>query len=149
MSSGSVADARAAWPDAVVGSTNLPLLFSRTAMAIFWLLAYPNSMYPIDPGVERMLAVTPSLPFDFVPVGQFGIVLAPTVLPKSSLTALRCCENTNAVPLLSARTTTLMGRSGSFAPGLAAAIDGSFQRLTVPRKIPAYAFLESLRSVRP
>src|SRR5262245_13768813 len=100
MSSGSVADARAAWPDAVDAGTNLPFLFSRIAIAIFWLLAYPYSMYPIDPGVERMLAVTPSLPFDLVPVGQLGIVFAPTVLPKSSLTALRCCDTTNDVPLL-------------------------------------------------
>src|SRR5215467_12482496 len=103
----------------------------------------------MEPGVDRMLAVTPSLPFDLVPVGQLGIVLAPTDLAKSSLTALRCCENTNDVPLLSARTTTLTGRSGNFTPGLASAIAGSFQRLTVPRKIPAYAFRESLRSASP
>src|SRR5215467_7436750 len=96
-----------------------------------------------------MLAVTPSLPFDFVPVGQLGIVLAPTDLPTSSLTALRCCENTNDVPLLSARTTTLMGRSGNFTPGLASAIAGSFQRLTCPRKMPPYAFRDNLRSDTP
>src|SRR5215472_16927061 len=103
-------------------------------------------MYPIDPGVDRMLAVTPSLPLDFVPVGQLGMVLAPTALPKSSLTALRCCENTNDVPLLSARTTTLIGRSGSFAPGFASAIALSFHRVICPRKIPEYAFRESFRS---
>src|SRR5215471_16309747 len=96
-----------------------------------------------------MLAVTPSLPFDLVPVGQLGIVLAPTDLAKSSLTALRCCENTNDVPLLSARTTTLMGRSGSVRPLLASAIAGSFQRLTVPRKMPAYAFRDSFRPSKP
>src|SRR5215813_4415270 len=96
-----------------------------------------------------MLAVTPSLPFDLVPVGQLGMVLAPTLLPKSSLTALRCCENTNDVPLLSARTTTLTGRSGSFAPGFAAAIDGSFQRFTLPRKMPVYAARDSFRSGTP
>ena len=83
-----------------------------------------------------MLAVTPSLPLDLVPAGQLGIVLAPTPLLNSSLIALRCCENTNEVPLLSARTTTLIGRSGSLTPGLAAAISGSFQRFTVPRNTP-------------
>ena len=35
MSSGIVAVASAAWPDAVVAATNLPDLFSRTAVAIF------------------------------------------------------------------------------------------------------------------
>src|SRR5215471_6758357 len=96
-----------------------------------------------------MLAVTPSLPFDLVPVGQFGIVLAPTDLPKSSLTALRCCENTNDVPLLSARTTTFTGMSGRFAPGLVAAITGSFHFLTVPRNIPVYALRERFTSETP
>src|SRR5215831_13461186 len=102
-------------------------------------------MYPIDPGVVIRLAVTPSLPFDFVPTGQFGIVLAPTDLPKSALIALRCCEKTNDVPLLSARTTTLIGVSGSVAPGLLSAIAGSFHLEIVPRKIPAYARRDSRR----
>src|ERR1700730_14086550 len=92
-----------------------------------------------------MPAVTPSLPLDLVPVGQFGIVLEPTVLLNSSLIAARCLENTKDVPLLSARTTTLMGKSGRVIPRFAPAIRGSFQRFTVPRKMPEYAFRESLR----
>src|SRR5262249_56081905 len=103
-------------------------------------------MYPIDPGVVIRLAVTPSLPFDLVPTGQFGIVLAPTDFPKSALIALRCCENTNEVPLLSARTTTLIGASGSFAPGLLSAMAGSFHFLIVPTQIPAYALRDSFKA---
>src|SRR5215471_5641089 len=103
-------------------------------------------MYPIAPGVLMMLAVTPSLPLDFVPTGQFGIVLAPTPLPNASLTALRCWENTNDVPLLSARTTTLIGMSGSLVPGLLSAITGSFHFFTDPRNIPVYAFRDSFSS---
>src|ERR1051325_4160645 len=96
-----------------------------------------------------MPAVTPSLPLDFVPTGQLGIVLAPTLLLKSSLIAVRCLENTKEVPLLSARTTTLIGRSGNVTPGFAAAMAGSFHRCTFPRKIPEYAFRESLRLSTP
>src|SRR5262245_4604349 len=99
MSSGTSTDPRAARPEAVVASTNLPLLFSSTANGTFWLFAYPYSIYAIDPGVDMTLAVTPSLPFDLVPTGQFGIVLAPTVVPNSSLTVDRCWENTKEVPL--------------------------------------------------
>src|SRR6516162_2230490 len=96
-----------------------------------------------------MLAVTPSLPFDFVPAGQLGMVLAPTSLRKSPLIALKCCEKTNDVPLLSARTTTLTGRSGSVTPGFVVAMAGSFQRLIFPRKTPAYALRESLIASTP
>jgi hypothetical protein len=39
-----------------------------------------------------MLAATPSLPFDFVPTGQFGILLTPMELSKSLSTAFRCLE---------------------------------------------------------
>src|SRR5262245_1629572 len=96
-----------------------------------------------------MLAVTPSLPLDLVPTDQFGIVLAPTCLPNDSSTALRCCENTNDVPLLSARTTTFTGRSGRVTPALVSTIAGSFQRLTVPVNIPVYAFRDSVRLLTP
>ena len=84
-----------------------------------------------------MLAVTPSLPLERVPTGQFGILFAPGFLAKSSLMALRCLVKTKVVPLLSARTTTLIGASGSFTPGFACAITGSFHCLTLPRKMPA------------
>jgi hypothetical protein len=39
------------------------------------------------------------------------------------------------VPLASDRRATVIGRSGSLAPGLAAAILGSFQRVILPRKM--------------
>src|SRR5262245_14329352 len=102
-------------------------------------------MYPIAPGVVMMLPVTPSFPFDLVPTGQLGIVFAPTLLLKSSLIAPRCCEKTNDVPLLSARTTTLIGRSGSFAPGFVLAICGSFHLVILPRNTPAYAWRDNWR----
>src|SRR6185295_8178524 len=125
-----------ACPAAMVGAMNLPALFSRVAIAMFRFLAYPYSMYPIAPGVVLILAVTPSLPLDLVPMGQFGMLLVPGLFLNSSLIALRCWVNTKVVPLLSARTTTLIGELGSFAPGFAAAISGSFQFLILPRNIP-------------
>ena len=78
----------------------------------------------MEPGVVLMAAETPSLPFDFVPTGQLGILFVPGLLANSSLMALRCFVKTKLVPLLSARTTTLMSASGSFTPGLVAAIAG-------------------------
>jgi hypothetical protein len=68
--------------------------------------------------------VTPSFPFDFVPTGQFGILFAPMELSKSLLIGLRCLEKTKLVPLLSARTITLIGSAGSFISGFAFAING-------------------------
>src|SRR5215471_14446922 len=142
-------DASAAWPEAVEGATKLPDLFSRMAIGIFWLLAYPYSTYPIEPGVVLILAVTPSFPLDLVPTGQLGILLVPGFWANSLLTALRCLEKTNDVPLLSARTTTLIGVAGSCTPGFVAAIKGSFHVVTLPRKMPAYAFRESFSSLTP
>src|SRR5262245_879687 len=106
-------------------------------------------MYPIEPGVVLILAVIPSLPFDFVPTLQLGMFFVPGFLANSSLIALRCCVNTSVGPLLAARTTTLIGVAGRFTPGFEAAIRGSFHILTLPRKIPAYAFRESLRLLTP
>src|SRR3974390_2203162 len=101
---------------------------------MFWLCAYPYSTYPMEPGVVKRLAVTPSFPFERVPTGQLGMLFVPTVFAKSGLTALRCCEKTNVVPLLSARTMTLIGFGGSFAPGFSLAIAGSFHFVILPRK---------------
>src|SRR5215467_2358733 len=100
-------------------------------------------MYPIDPGVVLIAAVIPSLPFERVPTLQLGMLFVPGFLANSSLIALRCCVNTKVVPLLSARTTTLIGLAGSFTSRFEAAIRGSFHVLTLPRKIPVYALRES------
>ena len=94
----------------------------------------------MDPGVVVMLAVTPSLPFDLVPTGQLGIVPNPGFLAHSGFIADKCLVNTKDVPLASARTTTWIGLSGSFTPGLVFVIKGSFHFLTFPRKIPAVRF---------
>src|ERR1700744_2779511 len=99
----------------------------------------------MEPGVVIRLAVTPSLPLLLVPTGQLGILLVPTALSKSGLMALKCFEKTKLVPLESARTTTLMGLFGSFAPGFALAISGSFQFLILPRKMLEYALRESFK----
>src|SRR5215813_3479741 len=98
----------------------------------------------MEPGVVMMLAVTPSLPFDRVPTAQLGMLLAPGLLAKSSLMVLRCFVNTKVVPLLSARTITLMGASGRLTPGFALAINGSFHFVILPRNMPAYAFRDNL-----
>ena len=82
-----------------------------------------------------MAAETPSFPFDFVPTGQLGILLVPGFFAKSSLMALRCFVKTKLVPLLSARTTTLMLLSGKVTPGLLEAMLGSFHLVTFPRKM--------------
>jgi len=78
-----------------------------------------------------------------MPAGQFGALLVPGPFAQSGLTALRCCVKTNVVPLLSARRTTVTLVSGSFRPGLAAAMAGSFHFVIRPRKISAYAFRDS------
>src|ERR1035438_3844812 len=103
----------------------------------------------MEPGVVRTLAVTPSFPFDRVPTGQLGMLFVPGLAANSLLIALRCCVNTNVVPLESARTTTLMALPGSFAPGFALAMAGSFHFFTLPRKRPAYASRDSFRSLTP
>ena len=84
-----------------------------------------------------MAEVTPSPPLAPTPAGQRGEVLAPERCAHSALMAARCSVNTNVVPLLSPRWTTLMFRSGSTMPGLLAAIAGSFHLVMAPRKMPA------------
>ena len=90
----------------------------------------------IEPGVVVILAVTPSFPLDFVPVGQFGAFSTPTCVAKSELISARCLVNTYVVPLLSDRTTTLTGWSGSETPSFVAAIAGSFHFVILPKKMP-------------
>ena len=70
-------------------------------------------------------------------VGHSTVVPEPISCLKVGLMAERCLVNTKFVPLASDRRTTVIGRSGSLAPGLAAAILGSFQFVILPRKIPA------------
>src|SRR5271157_1581995 len=101
------------------------------------------------PGVVLMLAVMPSFPFDRVPTAQFGMFCVPGLFANSSLMALRCFVKTKVVPLLSALTTTLIGVDGRLTPGFAFAIDGSFQFLTLPRKMPTYASLDNFSCVTP
>ena len=62
-----------------------------------------------------MVAVTPSFLGDATILsllGQFTVVPAPMVFFHSALIALRCLVNTKVVPLLSARRTTVIFRSG-------------------------------------
>src|SRR5208283_4852674 len=100
-------------------------------------------------GVVLMAAVMPSLPLERVPTGQLGILLIPGLLANSGLIVLKCFVKTKVVPLESARTTTLIGESGSLAPGFVRAMRGSLHFLTVPRKMPAYAFRDSRSSGTP
>src|SRR5215475_12952355 len=97
------------------------------------------------PGVDLILAVTPSLPLERVPTGQLGMLFVPGLFANSSLIALRCLVNTKVVPLLSARTTTLMGSLGSVTPGLVLTITGSFHLVILPRNIPLYACRDSFK----
>src|SRR5450755_283881 len=100
-------------------------------------------------GVVWTLAVTPSFPFERVPTGHAGISFFPGFAANALLILLRCCVKTKVVPLESARTTTLMVLSGSFASGFALAIAASFHFLIVPRKIPVYASRVNLRLFTP
>ena len=78
----------------------------------------------------------PSFPFERVPTGQFGMLLTPMFFPKSALTALKCFVKTKVVPLLSARTITLIGASGNLASGFTLAMAGSFHFVIFPLKMP-------------
>src|SRR5262245_24822262 len=109
----------------------------------------------MEPGVVVMLAVTPSLPFALVggtealPCGQFGAAPSPGSLANSLLMAARCLVNTKVVPLLSARTITLMFLSGSDAWGLVFLIASSFHLVILPRKMPVYASRDNFKSLTP
>src|SRR6516165_2813620 len=105
-------------------------------------------MYPSAPGVCLIVAVTPSFlgaPTILSLFGHWTVVPEPTCLANSPLIAERCLVKTKLVPLASERRTTVMGRSGSLMFGLAAAIRGSLQRATLPRKISGYTSRGSLR----
>src|SRR5215467_4473012 len=104
------------------------------------------------PGVWRMVAATPSFlgeATSLSPDGHLTVVPAPGPFFHSSLTAARCVVNTNVVPLLSARRTTVMSWSGRFTPGLAALIFGSLHFVILPRKIAGYTSRGSLSSFAP
>src|SRR5262249_34060969 len=87
----------------------------------------------------------PSFPLDLVPTGQLGMVLTPTSFANSLLIALKCLVKTNVVPLLSARTITLIGASGNLASGLSFAMTGSFHLVILPLKIPTYASRDNFK----
>src|SRR5262245_66580821 len=94
-----------------------------------------------------MRPATPSLPLARIELpGQLIDVAAPYCERHTSLVASRCLVKANVVPLPSWRTTVAIVRSGSLTPGLVRAIRGSFQRLICPRKVPASASREGLRS---
>src|SRR5678815_103524 len=89
------------------------------------------------PGVDLTEPVTPSLPLPPRPTGHLTLLPAPTLVFHSGETLARKSVNTAVVPEPSERWTTVIAWSGSFEPGLAAAILGSFQRVILPRKISA------------
>src|SRR5215470_12759912 len=104
------------------------------------------------PGVCLTVAVTPSFFGDAIILsllGQFTVVPVPGPFFHVSLMALKCCVKTKVVPLLSARRTTVMLVSGSFASGFALAIAGSFHLVISPRKIFGYTSRGSFRSFTP
>src|SRR6478609_511007 len=101
------------------------------------------------PGVCLICADTPSFLAPPTPTGHSTDLPTPGPDFHFSLIAAKCWVKTKVVPLPSERCTTEMSVLGNFAPGLAAAILGSFHFLIVPRKMPAYASRVSLRSVTP
>src|SRR5208283_1200120 len=101
----------------------------------------------IDPCDFWIRDATPSFPFARIAFpGQLTRVAGPNRLRHRSLIAARLFVKAKVVPLPSCRTAVTIVRFGSLRPGLDLAISGSFQFLISPRKIPAYAWRESLRS---
>src|SRR5262245_13865439 len=106
----------------------------------------------MEPGVWRSVAATPSFFGDATNLSLAGhLTVVPTPGPffHSSLIADRCVVNTNVVPLLSARRTTVMSWSGRLTPGLAALILGSPHFVILTRKIRAYEPLGGVGALPP
>src|SRR3954470_4354637 len=101
----------------------------------------------MPPRVLCVVAATPSLPLAPAPAGQFTLVLAPTLLFHSGLTAERYEVNTNVVPDPSARWTGAIARLGSFTPWFSSTSLGSFHFVIVPAKMPARTSPVSLISL--
>src|SRR5215217_7324421 len=93
----------------------------------------------MPPFVCDSVPETPALPRAPTPVGQSTATPLPTRLFHSLLTLLRYSVRLYVVPLLSLRWITVIWRSGRFLPLLSFLIAGSFQRLILPRKMPATA----------
>src|SRR3954471_24261940 len=102
----------------------------------------------MDPAVFLMAAEVPSLPLapsPMPPLKDFPWPLphAPSDEPSRYFWKL------SVVPDWSLRNTTWIGRSGSGAPALSAAIAGSFQFLMAPLKIFAVVGPSRFREVTP
>src|SRR5262249_10201780 len=80
---------------------------------------------------------TPSLPLLPTPAGQLTAVAMPTFFFHSGEVLARKSTQMYVVPEPSERCTTVMSVVGSFAPGLALAIAGSFHLVILPRKMSA------------
>src|SRR5712692_7058732 len=84
-----------------------------------------------------MQAATPSFPLPPIPTGHCTALSAPTFVAHSGLPADSHDVNTLVVPDSSARWTTWMGVLGGLRPGFCVVISGSFQVVTLPKKMSA------------
>src|SRR5581483_9912066 len=89
------------------------------------------------PSDWEMQAATPSLPFPPLPTGHCTALSAPTLDCHSGLSCDSQLVNTKVVPDSSARWHTWIGLSGRVTLGFSDVIAGSFQLLTLPRKMSA------------
>src|SRR5262249_51513464 len=99
-----------------------------------------------------MVAATPSFLGEATilsVLGQLTVIPAPGPVFHAALTALKCWVNTNVVPLLSARRTTVIAVAGKFAPGLGWAMIGSFHLVICPKRILVYASRDNFTSFGP
>src|SRR6478735_1564304 len=95
-----------------------------------------------------MIWATPALPLPAWALGHCTV--SPAVRVKVEAAALaRYFENAEVVPEPSERTATVTAVLGRVAPGLSAAIFGSFQVLMVPMKMPARVSADSSSSLTP
>src|SRR5262245_37346574 len=101
------------------------------------------------PGVCRTRAETPELPRPPMPTGQGTDLPTPGPLFQRASMAARWLVNTNVVPELSARRTTVIHWCGKETPGLSWAIAASSQEVIVPRKMLTYVLRDSLMAGLP
>src|SRR5919198_5706934 len=127
------------------GSWNFPARFLIAANLKWFASANATSTYVIPPLVWLSAADTPELPRAPTPVGQSTATPFPARAFHWRLTLLRYSVRLYVVPLLSERWMTVIARSGRLLPLFCRLIAGSFQRLTVPRKMFARVFASSRR----
>src|SRR6478609_5816640 len=95
-----------------------------------------------------MIWATPALPLPAWALGHCTV--SPAVRVKVEAAALaRYLENAEVVPEPSERTATVTAVLGRVAPGLSAAIFGSFQVVMVPAKMAPSVSAESCSSSTP